>query len=166
MTLGRSLMASHSSSASISDPRSCPPRSVTTSRRVGSSYFSISDTSSAGAPSVKRARRSGPWSAKSDWYFSLGMPSIQSRRRCPPGALNSSVSRSPYLTSLTCQPDASNWARHCLIRMPGTTRSSDCRLKSTIQSTLPRPSVAGSAIASHTLPSSSSASPRIDTKRD
>jgi hypothetical protein len=45
------------------------------------------------------------------------------------------------------------------MRMPGTTRSSDCRLKSTSHITLPRPAVAGSATASQMLPSSSSASP-------
>ncbi|MGJ3558214.1 hypothetical protein ACR6C2_01690 [Streptomyces sp. INA 01156] len=43
--------------------------------------------------------------------------------------------------------------------MSGTTRSRDCRLRSTIQTTSPRPAVAGSRTASQTAPSSSSASP-------
>ena len=43
--------------------------------------------------------------------------------------------------------------------MLGTTRSSDCRLKSTIQTTSPSSATAGSRIASQHAPSSSSASP-------
>ena len=43
--------------------------------------------------------------------------------------------------------------------MSGTTRSRLWRLRSTIHVTLPRPCDAGSATASQTLPSSSSASP-------
>ena len=112
-----------------------------------------------GAPSRNRLRRSSPATPKQAWYCSLGIASIQSRSASPPGRPNASVSRRPYFTSTTCQPAAANCPRHCWIRTPGTTRSRLCRLKSTIQVTLPRPSVAGSAIASQMLPSSSSASP-------
>ena len=87
------------------------------------------------------------------------MASIQSRSAAPPGWPNAACSRRPYLASATCQPAAVNCCSHCAIRTPGTTRSSDCRLTSTIHSTSPSPSVAGSATASQMLPSSSSASP-------
>ena len=78
---------------------------------------------------------------KTDWYCSLGMTSSQSRRAAPPGWSKAARSRRPYLTSTTCHPAAENCAVHCSMRTPGITRSSDCRLKSTIHITSPRPAV-------------------------
>ncbi len=123
-------------------------------------------STSAGAPSRNRLRSCAPVSPNSDWYCSFGIASIQSRSASPPGWAYARASLRPYLTSTTCQPAASNWPRHWSIRTPGTTRSSDCRLKSTTHITLPSPVVAGSATASQTLPSSSSASPINATNRE
>ena len=111
-------------------------------------------------PRRKRSRVAEAASPKSDWYCSLGM-AIDPARATPrrPAARTRRSWRRPYLTSATCQPAASNCARHWPIRTPGSTRSRDWRLKSTIHITLPRPAVAGSATASQMLPSSSSASP-------
>lgn len=128
--------------------------------------LSTNAPTSAGAPSRNCLRSAGPASPNSDWYCSLGIASIQSRSASPPGRAYASASRRPYLTSTTCQPAASNWPRHWLIRMPGITRSSDWRLKSTSHMTLPSPVVAGSATASQMLPSSSSASPISATNRE
>ena len=46
--------------------------------------------------------------------------------------------------------------------MVGTTRSRDCRLRSTTQTTSPSSATIGSSTASQTAPSSSSASPTSD----
>ena len=148
-------------SAASSASRSWPPRSVT------SGASSSSECSAHAGPRPRSARRRGsacaasaPGRPKSDWYSSLGMSSIQARSDSPPGSAKAACSRRPYFASTTCQPAASELRRASWsIRTPGTTRSSDWRLRSTIQVTLPRPVVAGSATASQTLPSSSSASP-------
>ncbi len=70
-----------------------------------------------------------------------------------------SVSRRPYFTVSTCQPAAANMPCSRGVPMTGTTRSSDCRFRSTIQTISPSSVVIGSMTASHTAPSSSSASP-------
>ena len=77
----------------------------------------------------------------------------------PPGRVNSSCSSRPYLTVSTCQPAASNMPCSRVAPMLGTTRSSDCRLRSTIHTTSPSSPTIGSRIASQHAPSSSSASP-------
>ena len=59
----------------------------------------------------------------------------------------------------TCQPAASNMPCSRVAAMWGTTRSSDCRLRSTIHTTSPSSATIGSRIASQHAPSSSSASP-------
>ena len=79
------------------------------------------------------------------------------RRR--PGRVNSSSSSRPYLTVSTCQPAAANMPCSRVAPMLGTTRSSDCRFRSTIQTTSPSSPTIGSRIASQHAPSSSSASP-------
>jgi len=94
------------------------------------------------------------------WYSGLGISSIRRRSASPPGRANSSSSRWPYFRVITCQPAAANMPRSRSAAMPGTTRSSDCRFMSTTQTTSPSSATPGSAIASHTAPSSSSASPR------
>ena len=73
-----------------------------------------------------------------------GTPRSASRRsacagRAPPSRANAARSRRPYFSSTTCQPAASNPRSSRAALMPGTTRSRHWRLRSTIQSTLPRP---------------------------
>ena len=66
---------------------------------------------------------------------------------------------------MACQPAAANIASTRRIRIPGTTRSRLCRLRSTIIVMFPRSPRPSSRIASQTLPSSSSASPTRATNR-
>ena len=84
---------------------------------------------------------------------------MRRRSASPPGRSNRASSLRPYLTVSTCQPAASNIPARRPKAMSGTTRSSDWRFRSTTQSTSPRRATHGSAIASQTAPSSSSASP-------
>ena len=87
------------------------------------------------------------------------------RRASPPGSENSRRRREPYLASATCQPA---WLKKLLRRMAamsGITRSRLWRLRSTTIVKLPSPWVTGSAMASQTLPSSSSASPTVAMNR-
>ena len=77
----------------------------------------------------------------------------------PPGRANSSSSSRPYLTVITCQPAAPNMPCSRAAPIVGTTRSSDCRFRSTTQTTSPSSATSGRATASQTAPSSSSASP-------
>ncbi len=69
------------------------------------------------------------------------------------------ASRGPYLTITACQPAAVNMSSSRPAAMSGTTRSSDCRLRSTTHMTSPSLLTIGSATASQHAPSSSSASP-------
>ena len=165
-TLGRSVTASQASKVSTRLSMLCPPRSLRISKSSLSEYCLRCSATPAGAPSRKRARRSSCFWPKRDWYCSLGMSSNHCLNLSLSGSANAFLSLEPYLTSVTCQPAASNCARHCAIRIPGITRSSDWRLKSTIHITFPTPSVAGSATASQIFPSSSSASPISAIKRE
>ena len=84
---------------------------------------------------------------------------MRARRPSPPGRSNSSRSQRPYLTVMQCHPAATNMSRMRPAAMSGTTRSSDCRLRSTIHITSPRRATIGSTRASQIAPSSISASP-------
>ena len=99
------------------------------------------------------------------WYCSLDISSMRRLSAAPPGLLNARRSRFPYLSSMTSHPEAANRASNSSARIPGTTRSSDCRLKSMIHRTLLRRCVSGSPTASQMFPSSSSASPMSETNR-
>ena len=90
------------------------------------------------------------------------MASIRCRSASPPGRANRSSSSRPYFSVMTCQPAAVNMPRSRSVAIRGTTRSSDCRLTSTTQTTSPSSATPGSTTASHTAPSSSSASPNSE----
>ena len=83
-------------------------------------------------------RRSSRASARSSrWYSSLGIASMRCRSASPPAA-RTALER-PYLTITPCQPGGlehrgAAGRRRC----PGTTRSSDWRLRSTTHMTSPR----------------------------
>ncbi|MBB5873510.1 hypothetical protein F4553_006944 [Allocatelliglobosispora scoriae] len=66
---------------------------------------------------------------------------------------------------ITCQPAAANIFSSFPAAMVGTTRSSDWRLRSTIQTISPSSATDGSRIASQIAPSSSSASPTRENCR-
>ena len=90
-------------------------------------------------PSPGSRSRSSPAGLRSSrWYSSLLIASMRSRSAVPPSRANSSRSRRPYLTVIVCQPAASNMPSRRPTAMSGTTRSSDCRLRSMIHSTSPR----------------------------
>ena len=108
---------------------------------------------------VRALERREQGAAKSAWYAWFGISSIRRRRRLPPSRAYASRSLRPYLSSITSQPLDRKCDSSSAARIPGITRSSDWRLRSTIQSALPSPRVSGSATASQRLPSSSSASP-------
>ena len=99
------------------------------------------------------------------WYSPFGISSMRRRSVSPPSSANAARRRGPYFSVTTCQPWSANTDASSDERMPGTTRSRLCRLKSMIHVTRPSPRVAMSEMASHTLPSSSSASPISATKR-
>ncbi len=111
-------------------------------------------------PGPARAGRSSPaGKRKRYWYSSLLISSIRRSSSSPSSTANSSRRRAPYLSVIVFHPAAANISRIRLAAMPGTTLSSDCRLRSTIQRTSPNRGTMGSISASHTGPSSSSASP-------
>ena len=66
---------------------------------------------------------------------------------------------------MTRHPLAASISRQTCTRIPGITRSRLCRFTSTTQSTRGLVASAGSITASHTVPSSSSASPSVETNR-
>ena len=117
------------------------------------------------APSSETFPAAEPSRRMRTWYSSLGMSSIRRWRTSPPGAAMRRLSRWPYLASSTCQPAAANMPDSWWTRIPGTTRSRLCRLRSTIIVTLPIPRSESSIALSQTLPSSSSASPTSETNR-
>ena len=132
--------ASHCRSASSTPARSWPPRSVTSAASSSSGPVADEavDLGSGRRPGTACAARPGSGrtaTGTARWASA----SIHWRSASPPGWSNAACSRRPYFTSTTCQPAASNCPRHWSIRTPGTTRSRDWRLKSTIQVTLPRP---------------------------
>lgn len=152
------LVSSMASNASPRVPRSWPPRLRRAARSVASSSVAIRRATGSLPPG--RRSRSSPASQRSRrWYSGLGIASMRARRSSPPGRSNSSVSSRPYFSVSTCQPAAANMPfSRCAARY-GTTRSRDCRLRSTIHTTSPSSATPGSRIASQTAPSSSSASP-------
>ena len=143
--------------AEVADERADSPVS---SRRRARASWSAPSSGASSAP-----RTSSAEAPKSAWYAWFGISSIRRRRRLPPSRAYASRSLRPYLSSITSQPLVRNCASSSAARIPGITRSSDWRLRSTIQSALPSPRVSGSATASQRLPSSSSASPSREMKR-
>jgi hypothetical protein len=99
------------------------------------------------------------------WYSSLVISSIRRLSWAPPRRSKSAFRSRPYFMVTQCQPAASNIALKRLAAMSGTTRSRDCRFRSTIQRTSPNRATIGSAMASQHAPSSSSASPTNATCR-
>ena len=113
---------------------------------------------STGSP--RRARR------MSAWYSSLGISSMRRRRVSPPAPVEGGL-RGGGRTwpPAPASPRPANICSRRRMRMPGTTRSRLCRLRSTSTVTLPSPGSGSSSTASQTLPSSSSASPTVATNR-
>ena len=167
ITAGRSRDASARLKASSRSARSWPPRSAMAAVISASSRASISLRISRCPPASpgSRSRSSAAGLRRSRWYSSLLIESMRSRSASPPSRSNSRRSRRPYLTVIVSHPAASNIPRRRPAAMSGTTRSSDCRLRSTIQSTSPRRATMGSTSASQIAPSSSSASPTSATWR-
>ena len=150
--------------ASSSAARSCPPRLRTAVIRCVSSRSATRAamaSASGPSPGSTALARSAPCRS-SRWYSGLAMSSMRRRRASPPGRANSSVSTRPYFTVSTCQPAAANIPSSRAAPIVGTTRSSDWRLRSTTHTTSPSLATIGSSTASHTAPSSSSASPTRD----
>ena len=113
------------------------------------------------AASRARRPRSAP---KSAWY------ARSASRRCDAQQLAVLAAErlpqpAPVLELDHLPAEVRNCASSSAARMPGMTRSSDCRLRSTIQRTFPSLRASGSASASQMFPSSSSASPSSEMKR-
>jgi len=83
----------------------------------------------------------------------------------PPGCAKRARSARPQRSSSTRQPAARNISASWRGRASAVTRSRLWRFTSTTQSTLPSLRTTSSPSISQTLPSSSSASPTITTKR-
>ena len=161
MTVGR--VSSMRPNASTSWARSWPARSRTISARsasvCGSSRPTRVSRSAPSRPARRRSRTSSGWERSRRWYSSLGMSRMRRSKTSPPSAAKSALIRWPQVRVMTCQSAAANMPCRRWIWTSGMTRSRDCRLRSTIQTTSPRLRTSGSMMASQTAPSSSSASP-------
>ena len=155
------LVSSICAYASRNASRSCPPRLlIAAASPLSSSSAMRPAISSAPGPSPGSRVRNSPALQRSNrWYSGFGMSRMRRRSCGPPARSNRASNRLPNLTSITCQPAAENIDANRPAAMLGTTRSNDCRFMSTIQTISPSSATDGSRIASHTAPSSSSASP-------